>query len=85
MAAASYIFGMLVALLCCILLARGYKQSRQRLLLWSSVCFLGLALHSGLIFVDLVLLPNTDLHVLRRSMLAVSMMVLIVGLIWESQ
>jgi len=85
MAAASYVFGMLVALLCGILLARGYRQSHQRLLLWSSICFLGLSLQSALIFIDLVLLPNTDLHLLRRSVVAVSMIVLIYGLFWDSE
>jgi hypothetical protein len=85
MAAASYIFGMLVTLLCGLLLARGYRQSRQRLLLWSSICFLGLSLHSGLIFMDLILLPHTDLHVVRRAVVAVSMIVLIFGLIWDSE
>jgi heme A synthase len=76
---------MLVALLCGVLLARGYKQSRQRLLLWSSICFLGIALHSGLIFVDLVMLPRTDLHMLRRGVIAVAMIVLLYGLIWDSE
>ena len=85
MAAASYIFGMLVALLCGLLLARGYRQSRQRLLLWSSICFLGLSLNSGLIFVDLILLPHTDPHFLRRAVVAVAMIVLIFGLIWDSE
>ena len=85
MAAASYILGMLVTLLCGVLLARGYRQSRQRLLLWSSICFLGLALHSALIFVDLVLLPSRDLHLVRRGVVAVSMIVLLYGLIWDSE
>jgi hypothetical protein len=84
-AAASYILGMLVTFLCGILLARGYRQSHQRLLLWSSICFLGLALHSALIFTDLVLLPSTDLHLMRRGVVAVSMIVLIYGLIWDSE
>jgi hypothetical protein len=85
MAAASYVFGMLVALLCGLLLARGYRRSRQRLLLWSSICFFGLALHSALIFVDLIILTNTDLHFVRRGAIAVSMLVLIYGLIWDSE
>lgn len=84
-AAASYIFGMLVALLCGVLLARGYKQSRQRLLLWSSICFLGIAAHSALIFVDLVMMPHTDLHMLRRCVIGVAMIVLLYGLIWDSE
>jgi hypothetical protein len=84
LAAASYVFGMLVALLCAVLLTRGYKQSRQRLLLWSSICFFGLALHSALIFLDMVVFPDIDLHLLRRGSLATAMVVLVFGLIWDS-
>ena len=67
MEAAVYLLGMFVALACGLLLARGYKQSRQRLLLWSSICFLGLALSGALTFLDLsVLPPAIDLHMVRR-------------------
>ena len=44
MAAAVYILGALLALLCGILLMRGYFNGRQRLLLWSSLCFFCLTL-----------------------------------------
>ena len=82
----SYILGMLVTLACGVLLARGYRQSRQRLLLWSSICFLGLALQTHCIFVDLVLLPSYDLHLLRRGVVAASMIwCFIYGLIWDSE
>ena len=86
MAAAVYLLGMLVALACGLLLARGYRQSRHRLLLWSSICFLGLALSNALLFVDLSLLPTTiDLHLLRRTVTAVSILVLLYGLVWDSE
>ena len=86
MAAAVYVLGMFVALACGVLLARGYRQSRQRLLLWSSICFLGLALSGALTFLDLSLLPPTiDLHLLRRAVTAVSMLVLLYGLVWDSE
>lgn len=84
MAAAVYILGTFVALLCGVLLARGYHCSRHRLLLWSSICFIGLALTNGLVFVDLVMLPNVDLHLLRRATAGVSMILLVYGLIWDS-
>ena len=86
MAAAVYLLGMFVALACGVLLARGYRRSRQRLLLWSSICFLGLALSGALTFLDLSLLPPAiDLHLLRRAVTAVSMLVLLYGLIWDSE
>jgi len=86
MEAAVYLLGMFVALACGLLLARGYKQSRQRLLLWSSICFLGLALSGALTFLDLsVLPPAIDLHMVRRAVTAVSMLVLLYGLVWDSE
>ena len=86
MAAAVYLLGMFVALACGVLLARGFKRSRQRLLLWSSICFLGLALSGALTFLDLSLLPPAiDLHLLRRAVTAVSMLVLLYGLVWDSE
>lgn len=84
MAAASFVFGMLVSLLCAILLARGFRRSGQRLLLWSSICFFGLAVQSAVIFVDIILLPDVDLHLLRRGTLAIAMAVLVFGLVWDS-
>lgn len=86
MAAAVYLLGMFVALACGLLLGRGYRQSRHRLLLWSSICFLGLALSNALLFVDLSLLPTTiDLHLLRRAVTAFSILVLLYGLVWDSE
>ena len=85
MAAAVYLLGMFVALLCGILLARGYRQSRHRLLLWTSICFSGLALSNALVFIDLILLPDVDLHLLRRAVAGVSMLLLLYGLVWDSE
>jgi hypothetical protein len=85
MASAVYLLGTFVALFCGLLLARGYRQSRQRLLLWSAICFFGLGITNALVFVDIVMLPNIDLHLLRRSTAAASMLILIYGLIWDSE
>ena len=85
MAAAVYILGMFVALLCGLLLARGYRRSHHRLLLWSALCFAGLAVTNGMVFVDLVMLPNVDLRMLRRATSAISMILLLYGLIWDSE
>ncbi|HSU19489.1 MAG TPA: DUF5985 family protein [Acidobacteriaceae bacterium] len=85
MAAAVYILGMCVALLCGALLARGYRQSRHRLLLWSAICFVGLGITNALVFVDLFMLPSVDLHLLRRIVAGISMLILVYGLIWDSE
>ncbi len=59
-AGAVYILGTLVALACAILLLRGYLRGRQKLLLWSSLCFFGLAISNFLVFIDLIILPASD-------------------------
>jgi hypothetical protein len=84
-APAVYIFGFLVTLACGVLLFRAYSAVRKRLLLWSAVCFCGLALSNLLVFVDLVLLPNVDLYLLRLITAAIAMLLLLYGLIWEGQ
>jgi hypothetical protein len=53
-----YLLGAIVTAMCAVLLLRGFMRSRSRLLLWSGLCFAGLTLSNGLLFVDLVLLPS---------------------------
>jgi len=85
MAAAAYLSGGFIMLTCAILLLRGYGRVRQKLLLWSGLCFLGLSISNFLIFVDLKILPQIDLYPLRLATAAVSMLLLLYGLIWESE
>jgi Family of unknown function (DUF5985) len=85
MSSAVYILGAFVSFICAALLLRGYSRGRRQLLLWSGFCFLGLGVSNALIFVDLVMLPETDLYLLRLSTTAVAMVLLLYGLIWESK
>ena len=83
MGGAVYLLGVAVTLTCAVLLLRGYARGRKRLLLWSSLCFFGLALSNVLVFVDLAILPDVDLYLWRLISAAVSMLILIYGLVWE--
>jgi hypothetical protein len=83
MPAAVYIVGTLTTLLCGVLLLRGYVRIGTRLLLWSAICFFGLAVSNFLVFLDLVVFPDVDLYFWRLLTAAVSMAILIYGLIWE--
>jgi hypothetical protein len=86
MAATVYILGALITLLCAVLLLRAYGAVKQRLLLWSGLCFVGLTVSNVLLFVDLVMLPpDVNLHVARLATAAISMSVLLYGLIWEGE
>jgi heme/copper-type cytochrome/quinol oxidase subunit 4 len=73
----------LVSLICSVLLLRAYARSRLRLLLWSAICFIGLAISNLLIFIDLNMLPQVDLYVIRLVTAAIAVMILLYGLIWE--
>lgn len=84
MAQIVYLLEAFTSLLCAVMLLRGYARGRRKLLLWSGLCFAGLTISNGLIFVDLILLPTIDLFSYRLFATAVSMAMLLYGLIWES-
>lgn len=77
------ILGTLTALLCAVLLLRGYAAGRQRLLLWSGLCFAGLTASNAILVADL-LDERNDLHVIRLATAAVAMLVMVYGLVWEA-
>jgi len=85
MAPAVYILATLVCLVSAVLLLRGYFAGRHRLLLWSGLCLMGLTITNLLVFIDLVLLPNTDLYPVRLMVAATSMLLLLGGLVWEAE
>lgn len=77
--------GALVVGLCGVLLLRGFFRTHARLLLWSGLCFLGLMVSNVLLFVDLFLLgEGVTLYVWRLGTAAAAMLLLIYGLITES-
>ena len=85
MAAVVYILCFVTSLLCTILLLRAYRDSGVRLLLWSGLCFLGLALNSALLFADRVLFPDVDLLIPRSIPVLIGLCLLLYGLIWEAE
>lgn len=83
MATSVYALCMLTSALCAVLLFRAYRRTPTRLLLWSSFSFVGWAVANALVFVDLVMLPNIDLSVLRTAASVVAVSLLLYGLIWD--
>ena len=59
MGPAVYIFGFLVTLTCGALLSRAYGNVGKRLLLWSAICFYFLALSNLIVFLDLIVFPDS--------------------------
>jgi hypothetical protein len=84
MATAVYVLCALAASACAWLLARSYAESRVRLLLWSALCFTGLALNNVILFVDKVVTPDTDLSAWRLVPAAAGVAALVYGLVWEA-
>lgn len=80
-----YILATLVCLTSAVLLLRGYTIGRHRLLLWSGLCFVGLTVSNLLVFVDLIIFPQIDLYYLRLISAAISMLILLYGLVWEGE
>lgn len=85
MAEAVYLLCALTSLACAVLLYRGYRRSRTRLLFWSSLCFAGLVLNNILLVVDLVLVPQIDLRMVRASIALLAFSLLVYGLVEESR
>ena len=77
--------GALVAGLCGALLLRGFFRTHARLLLWSGICFLGLMVSNVLLFADLFVLgANVTIYAWRLATAAAAMLLLVYGLITES-
>ena len=85
MTAALYILTCATTLLCATLLLRAFVKVRKRLLLWSGLCFVGLSISNIFVVADLLLFPNIDLYTYRLGSAAVSMVLILYGLIWESR
>lgn len=76
---------LLTTILCAGLLLRAYRHVRKPLLLWSGLCFIGLAVSNALRIADLRIFLTLDLYTYRLSATAVAMCLLLWGLVWESQ
>ena len=86
MAEAVYLLCALTSMLCAVLLARSYRRQSSRLLMWSTLCFAGLAINNILLFVDLVLVAReVDLSFVRSGTALVSVLLLLIGLVWEDK
>lgn len=85
MAAVIYGLCAMAALLCTVLLFRAYRSSRSKLLLWSTIGFAGLTLNNLAVMIDKIVLPLIDLSAPRHAIALLAMMLLLWGLIWETQ
>ncbi len=85
MAEAVYILCAATSIMCAVLLLRGYRISKTKLLFWASLCFLGLAINNVMLFIDLIVLTEVDLFFWRTVPAICAMVILLYGLISETR
>lgn len=78
-----YVLCFLTSAACAWLLGRSYARTRNRLLLWSSICFVFLALNNLAVVFDLVVWPESDLRLERLVLAFAAVASLIWGFVWE--
>ncbi len=83
MAETVYFLSAVTSLACALMLFRGYIRNRTPLLLWSSLCFVGLTVNNFLLYIDLVVVPGFDLSIGRSLSALAGLALLIYGLIWD--
>ncbi len=85
MATIVYALSTLTCIACAYLLLRSFKRNGTRLLLWSGLCFIGMALNNALATVDVNTAPEVlDLATVRVLVSLISLSTLVFGLTWES-
>jgi hypothetical protein len=84
MASLVYTLCALTSLLCAVLLLKSYAREKARLLLWSGLCFICLALGNIILFFDLAVIDHMDLSSYRTLCNLAGVLTLLYGLIWEA-
>jgi len=84
---AGLIYGLcaLTAFLCSWLLLKAYSVNHYRLLLWGGLCFAGLTLNNIIVVLDKFYVPDIDLSTIRLMVALTSMLILLYGLIWDTE
>jgi hypothetical protein len=85
MAAVVYVLCALTSLTCAVLLLRAHGQRRIPLLFWSGLSFIGFALGNLFLVIDTMVMPGVDLRFFRSVPVLAGLVVLIYGLVWDSE
>jgi hypothetical protein len=79
-----YLMCAITSIICMILLAQAFSRTRSRLLFWSALCFVALAINNALLFCDLVVFPTqVDLQIPRLLASTIGTSLLVFGFIWD--
>ena len=85
MSAVVYVLCALTSVACAVLLLRAHVQRRVNLLFWSGLSFIGFALGNLFLVIDRLMIPMVDLRLFRSVPVLVGLIVLVYGLVWDSE
>ncbi len=71
--------------ICAFLLVRSWMRSRDRILAWSAVSFLLLAIGNFVLLCDMIIAPDLDLTTLRYLASLTAVSILLACFIWKSK
>lgn len=80
-----YLLCLLTSGVCAFLLARAWRATATRLLLWAAVCFGLLAVNNLFLFLDLIVFPGIQLLWARQISQLAAICVLLYAFIWEAE
>jgi hypothetical protein len=83
----SAVYGLcfLTSAACALLLGRSYFKTRARLLLWSALCFMFLALNNFVVVLDMLVFPDVDFRLVRHALAAAGILTLLFGFIMDRE
>jgi hypothetical protein len=85
MAEAVYVLCFATSAAVAVLLVRAYRRTRNPVLFWSALGFIGLALNNLILICDVVIFPDVMLRPYRSIPALVGMLLMIFGLIWNDR
>lgn len=77
-----YTLCLATSMACAWLLARSYRSTGAKLLLWSALCFALLAVNNLFVIIDLLLVRDMDFSIVRVGLSLAAVTVLLFGFIW---
>ena len=81
--AAVYILCFATSAACALLLVRSYVRTRAALPLWSSLCFVFLALNNLFVVIDVLLIPQISFQLPRLALSLSAVSILLFGFVWD--
>ena len=83
MSAVVYLLCAATSVACAGLLLWNWRKTGARLLLWSGLCFVGLAVDNITLFLDTNVVHHIDLSLYRKLGTVAGLSLLLYGMIWD--